>query len=138
MTAPEYEKFLPAGIPRWQMPYWESLKAKDVRVQRCDSCGAFRYVPKELCHRCHSSAASWTGITGTGEVFTYTVVRRAPTPAYQVDAPYAVVHVLMTEGFRMIGTLVDYDPERVEIGMAVGVVYKDVTPEWTILQFRPA
>ena len=65
------------------------------------------------------------------------VVRRAPTKAYQADAPYAVVHVTMDDGFRMIGSMKGVDPEGVRIGQRVRILYEDVTPEWTLLQFEP-
>jgi uncharacterized OB-fold protein len=134
----DYNKFLPEGIFSWQMPFWDSLKDHQVKVQKCDSCGAFRYVPKEICNQCLSTEATWTPISGNGEIYTYTVVRRAPTPAYQEDAPYAIVHVAMDEGFRMVGTLKNADPEAVAIGQKVKVAYEDATPDWTLLQFEPA
>jgi uncharacterized protein len=132
-----YDKFLPQGVPAWQMPFWESLKHHRAEVQRCDSCGAFRYVPKEICPHCHSRSATWTAIDGSGEVYTYTVVRRAPTPAYQAEAPYAIVHVTMQEGFRMIGSTTGIDPDAVRIGLPVKAAYHDVTPEWSLLRFTP-
>lgn len=133
-----YQKFLPEGVPSWQLPFWDSLKEHDVRVQKCDGCGAFRYVPKEICNRCHATGATWTPISGTGQVYTYTVVRRAPTKAYQAEAPYALVHVTMDEGFRMIGSMKVDDPESVSIGQHVRITYEDATPDWTILRFEPA
>jgi uncharacterized protein len=138
MTTAEYNKFLPEGIPAWQSPYWDSLKAHAVQVQKCDNCGKFRYVPKEICNNCLSTDSTWSPISGNGEIYTYTVVRRAPTPAYQEDAPYAIVHVTMDEGFRMIGSIKNVDPETVRIGQRVKVAYDDATAEWTILQFEPA
>ena len=80
-------------------------------LQRCDRCGRFRFIPSELC-TCGSAQYTWTPIAGTGEVYTYTVVHRAPTPAYQADAPYVIAHVTMDEGPRMISTLVGSDPGR--------------------------
>jgi uncharacterized OB-fold protein len=138
MTDTSYAKFLPEGIPSWQRPYWDSLKEHSIRVQKCDNCGHFRYVPKEICNNCRAVEATWTPIAGTGEIYTYTVVRRAPTPAYQEDAPYALVHVTMDEGFRMIGSIKVDDPDSVAIGQRVQVTYDDVTDDWTILQFEPA
>ncbi|MDX6393039.1 MAG: uncharacterized protein QOJ73_4102 [Streptosporangiaceae bacterium] len=130
-----YDKFLPQGVPAWQMPFWESLRAHSAEVQRCDSCGAFRYVPKEICPHCHSRAATWTPIDGRGQIYTYTIVRRAPTPAYQAEAPYAIVHVTMQEDFRMIGTTIGISLDDVRIGLPVRADYDDVTPEWTLLRF---
>jgi uncharacterized OB-fold protein len=134
----DYPKFLPEGIPSWQMPYWDSLKAHEIKVQKCDGCGAFRFVPKEICPKCQSTASTWSSIGGSGELYTYTVIRRAPTEAYQAEVPYAIVHVTMDEGFRMIGSLKGGDPENLSIGSRLKVVYDDATPDWTILQFEPA
>lgn len=120
------------------MPYWESLKSHDVKVQKCSACGTLRYVPKEICHVCHSDEVSWASISGKGEIYTFSVVRRAPTPAYQEDVPYTIVHVTMDEGFRMIGTLSGIEVDDVAIGHKVKVAYDDVTPEWTLLTFVPA
>ena len=138
MTDIAYAKLLPEGIPSWHQPYWDSLKAHSVKVQKCSGCGALRYVPKEICNKCLSTAYSWAPIRPTGEVYTYTIVRRAPTAAYQADAPYAVVHVAMDDGFRMIAAMKNTDPETVRIGQRVKVAYEDVTPQWTLLQFEPA
>ena len=132
------EKFLPEGVPGWHQPFWESLRQRDIKVQRCTSCGAFRYVPKEICANCHSKGYSWEPVSGRGIVYTYTIVHRAPTPAYQTGAPYAIVHAAMEEGFRMVGTMTGADPASVEIGAPVRVVYTDLSPEWTIVEFEPA
>jgi len=128
-------KFVPEGVPGWQQPFWDSLRERNVKVQRCASCGTFRHVPKEICAKCHSVDFSWAPISGRGIVYTYTIVRRAPTPAYQKDAPYAIVHVTMEEGFRMVGTMAGIEPDSVAIGAPVRVTYRDITPEWTILKF---
>lgn len=130
--------FVPENIPDWQLPFWESLRQRTLRVQKCASCRAFRHVPKELCARCHSSAFSWEPVSGRGVVYTYTIVHRAPTPAYQAGAPYAIVHAEMAEGFRMVGRMTGIEPEAVEIGAPVHVVYTDLTPQWTIVEFEPA
>ena len=131
-------KFVPEGVPAWQQPFWDSLKERNVKAQQCDSCGTFRHVPKEICTKCFSTDFSWTPISGRGVVYTYSIVHRAPTPAYQADAPYAIVHVTMDEGFRMIGTMTGIAAESVTIDAPVQVVYTDLTPEWTILEFAPA
>lgn len=132
-----YGKFLPEGIPDSHLPFWESLKEHAVRVQRCAKCSTFRYIPKDICPACNSNQVTWEPITGRGEVYTYTVVRRAPTPAYEVDTPYVIAHVTMDEGFRMAARLAAADPESVRIGMRVRIAYDDVTPEWTLFIFQP-
>jgi uncharacterized protein len=137
MASTAYDKFLPEGIPDWQLAFWESLHRHQVRVQRCDRCNTFRYIPKERCPACLSPDATWTAVSGRGELYTYTVVHRAPTPAYQADAPYIIGHVTMAEGFRMVGNVTGIVPEAVKIGMSVRLVYLDATPEWTLFAFEP-
>jgi uncharacterized OB-fold protein len=132
-----YDKLLPAGLPAWHGPFWESLRNHSVRVQRCDDCSLFRYVPKEVCPRCQSMKATWTPVSGRGEVYTHTTVYRAPTPAFQADAPYVIAHVTMEEGFRMVGWLDVTDPTTARIGLSVEITYNDVSPEWTLFSFRP-
>lgn len=133
----DYRKFLPESIPASHLTFWESLKEHAVKVQRCETCASFRYIPKDICPTCSSAQASWEPISGHGEVYTYTIVRRAPTPAYQEDAPYVIAHVTMNEGFRMAARLITADLESVRIGMPVRIAYEDVTPEWTLFIFQP-
>lgn len=131
-------KFLPEGIPGWQQPFWDSLAEHGVKVQKCDDCGTYRYAPKEICNRCYSAGYSWSPVSGRGTVYTYTVVHRAPTPAYQDDAPYTLVHVEMEEGFRMVGILTGPEPQSVAVGQPVRATYRQLSPDWTILEFEPA
>lgn len=131
------QPFSPEGIPQWQQRFWDSLREGRIRVQRCSSCETFRHVPKEICAHCHSTAYSWEPVSGRGVVYTYTIVHRAPTPAYQQRAPYAIVHAEMEEGFRMVATMTGAAQECVEIGAPIRVVYSELSPEWTIVEFEP-
>lgn len=132
----DYEKFLPE-IPELHAPFWESIRQESVRLQKCDECGRFRFIPSERCP-CGSTAATWTPIAGTGEVYAFTVIHRAPTPAYQAEVPYVIAHVTIDEGPRMIATVVDCEPDDVHIGMPVRLVYDHVTPEVSLYRFAPA
>ena len=133
----QYAKLLPEELPSWQLPYWEALKEHRLIVQKCAQCATLRHIPKEICARCHSTDYQWSELSGNGEIFTYTIVRRAPTPAYQADVPYVIAHVAMNEGVRMIANLVDLNPDDVTIGQPVRAIYDDVTPDWTLLRFEP-
>ena len=129
-----YDGFLPVVPPRHQ-PFWDAIKRHHAELQRCDRCGRYRFIPSELC-QCGSPDATWTPIAGTGEVYTYTVVHRAPTPYYQGRAPYVIAHVTLDEGPRMISTF-ECDPAEVTIGMPVELTYDDVTTDLTLYRFRP-
>lgn len=131
----DYDKFLPEITPLHE-PFWAALRRHSLELQKCAGCGAFRFIPTEICP-CGSLDYIWEQVSGQGVVYTYTVVHRAPTAAYQADAPYVIAHVTMQEGPRMISTLIDCEPGQVEIGMPVEVVFDDVTDEVTLYRFRP-
>jgi len=132
-----YPGFRP-DITALDAPFWDALRRHELWVQQCASCGRLRFVPTELCSNCYSAAATWTRVSGRGRVYTFTVVHRAPTPAYQADAPYALAYVELDEGPRMPARLVGVDPATVEVGMAVEVVFDDVNDDLTLYRFRPA
>jgi uncharacterized OB-fold protein len=133
----EYDKFLPDRSSLDQ-PFWDATSAHTLHLQRCDRCQSFRFIPSEVCSQCHSEEFTWSPVSGLGSVYTYTVVHRAPTPAYQRDVPYSIVHVALVEGPRMIGNLVGCDPAHVYIGMPVEIAFEDVLPDLTLYRFRPA
>ena len=132
------QPFLPPDdMPEFHRPFWEGLKARRLTVQKCHN-GHLRFIPTEICGKCGSEEWTWEPMSGRGKVYTYTVIRRGPTPAYQKDAPYVIAHVELEEGPRMISNLIGCAPGQVRIGMPVEVVYADVSPEWTLYKFKPA
>jgi uncharacterized protein len=135
----EYAKPLPQPDPVTK-PFWESVKAHAMRVQRCGACGAFVFFPRALCPVCFSDALVWTPVSGRGVVHAFTIPHRHSSPAFQADLPYIVALVELEEGPRLMTNLVDVppDPAQVRVGMPVEVVYDDVTPDVTLPRFRPA
>jgi len=132
-----YEKFVPT-YTAMHIPFWEGLKTHHLVLQRCDSCTKFRFTPKEICPYCHGREWTWTPVSGKGTVYTFSVVHRAPMPAYQADVPYVIAHVEIPEGPRIMSNLVHVDPEAITIGMPVQVLFEDVTPELTLFKWEPA
>ena len=74
-------------------------------------------------------------VAGTGTVYTYTVVHQQFVPA---DVPYVVVAVDLPEGIRIVSNLVDADPNQLEIGLPVTLVWEDMGPELAMPRFTPA
>jgi uncharacterized OB-fold protein len=79
----------------------------------------------------------WSQVSGRGTIHSYTVVRRAPGPAFAADVPYAVVLVELVEGPRMLSNLVSAEVDAIRIGDPVEVVFDAVTDEVTLPRFRP-
>jgi hypothetical protein len=85
-----------------------------------------------------SSNLEWTQVSGKGRLYSFTLVRQPVNPAFQEDVPYAYAMVQLAEGPRMISNIVECDVTTLEIDMPLEAVYDDVTPECTLVKFKPA
>ncbi len=109
-----------------------------LRFQRCEACGAWRHLPREMCPSCASSKWTWEASSGRGRIFSWTVTHRAPHPAFAADVPYAVVVVELEEGVRMVSGLRGLAPEALELDLAVEVGFESVSAEFSLPYFKPS
>jgi len=115
-------------------PHWDGCREGVLRVQRCRACGVHVFIPQPLCTGCFSDELEWVESAGTGGVYSFTVVHRAPHPAFAT--PYLVAIVALDEGFEMLANL-DCDPARAEIGMRVRVAFRAASSEISLPYFVP-
>jgi len=47
-----------------------------------------------------------------------------------------VIEVELEEGVHLVSNLVECDPEEIEIGMAVEVVFEEINEEFTLPKFK--
>ena len=116
--------------------FYEWCRQGELRFQRCDECGTWRHVPREICARCGSFAWTWTRSAGRGRVFTWTVAVRPMHPGFANDAPYAPIVVEMEEGVRLVSQMIDCAPDALAIDMPVEVVFEPATADVTLPKFR--
>jgi uncharacterized OB-fold protein len=131
----EYHKPLPKPTPT-SRPFWEAARRHELSLQRCAACKAYIYYPRERCPHCFSDRLAWERVSGRGKVYSYTVVRRASSRSF-ADQPYVLAIVELDEGPRMTSNIVAV-PESVKVGMPVVVQFDNVTPEHTLVKFKPA
>ena len=78
-------------------------------------------------------------MSGRGRVHSYTLTHYVFHPAFADAVPYPVALVELEEdpGVRIVSNLVQIDPRRIRSGMAVEVVFEDVSEEISLPMFRP-
>ena len=118
-------------------PFWAACRRRELLLQRCRACGAVQHYPRGVCARCWSDDLAWERSAGRGAVYTYTVVHRSQVPGFKEALPYILAYVELEDGVQLLTNLVDCDPGRVRIGMAVQVTFEDLSPEVTVPRFRP-
>ena len=104
--------------------FWARCAEGVLAYQRCTSCGRAQFYPRAVCTRCQSDDLAWEEASGRGTIYSFTVVHRAPTPAFRPDVPYVIALVDLEEGVRIMANLLGAPPEAVAIGMAVRVVFE--------------
>ena len=99
--------------------YWEGTLAEELRVQTCNACGNRQMPWGPCCTRCLSQDLGWIEATGTGRVFSFTVVRQAIHPTFSAQVPYVIADIELDEGPVMTSNVTDVPVEEVRIGMPV-------------------
>ncbi|KXP10263.1 bifunctional MaoC family dehydratase N-terminal/OB-fold nucleic acid binding domain-containing protein [Tsukamurella pseudospumae] len=109
--------------------YWEGATIGELRIQRwgetlrhppgpMDPGGDLSLVPDHIVS------------PGTGTVFSFVVHHHPKVPGKRL--PFVVALVELDEGVRVLGELIDVDPETVEIGMPVQAVFLRVDDDLTL------
>lgn len=132
-----YAKPLP-HVDEESRPFWEALQRHELYIQKCRDCGDLRYHPRALCTNCLSSRTEWLRSKGTGKIYTFTVTNQNQAPGFRESLPYVMAWVELDEGVKILTNIVDCPPQQVKIGMPVEAMFEDVTPEVTLVKFRPA
>lgn len=117
LPAPE-----PARIPEVE-PFWAAAAEGRLVLPRCRGCAQLIWYPRTWCARCMSSDVEWVATTGRGTVYSCTTVRRGGAPAYAEALPYVLAYVELEEGLRILTNIRTTDPDSVEIGLPVRVVF---------------
>ena len=130
----EYLKPLPKPTPT-SRPFWEAARRHELKLQQCGACNKYVYYPRDRCPHCFADQLAWKVVSGRGKVYSYTVVRRASARSFA--DPYVLAIVELEEGPRLTSNIVA-PPEKVRVEMPVTVFFDDVTPEHTLVKFKPA
>ena len=76
-------------------------------------------------------------MSGKGEIYSFTVINRAPSPAFAAAVPYVVGAVKLAEGPHLMTNVVGIAPDDVRVGMPVKVVFRKFSEEITLPMFEP-
>ena len=137
--AADYTKPLPRPInPELTRPFWEAARRHELVMPRCTTCAHVFFYPRSECPRCFSSTLEWVPVSGRGRLHSFTIVYQPANAAFKAEAPHVYAVVQLDEGPRLVSNVVQCDPESVRVDMLLVAVFDDVTPEWTLVKFKPA
>ncbi|MGI8926632.1 MAG: Zn-ribbon domain-containing OB-fold protein [Tepidiformaceae bacterium] len=128
---------MPEPTPTSQ-PFWDAARQHRLLIQRSKKTGQHVFYPRSVSPFGPDDELQWIEASGRATVYSYTVARRPTAPQWGDEVPYVIAIVELEEGPHMTTNIVGCDPEAVFVGMPVVVEYDDVTPEVTLVKFRPA
>lgn len=118
-------------------PFWDGLKAHEVRIQQCESCNHWIFFPRAHCPACASQALAWRTISGNGTLYSFTVARVPTLPEFTDESPQLLAVVRLDEGPHLNTTLVGADPAAWKIGERVRPVFDERPGDTTLLRYAP-
>lgn len=109
---------LDVPMDAWTQPFWAGTAEGKLLLPRCGACSRFRWPPGPFCPNCHSQNVEWVP-SGTGRVYSFTIVRSASTPnGTQAFVP-ALIEFADADGMRLPAAIVDTVLESIRIGAAL-------------------
>ena len=117
-------------------PYWEGLKAHEVRLQQCDK-GHWLFFPRTHCPTCGSRQLSWHVVSGEVKLYSFTVARVPTLPEFTDEMPQLLAVVELTEGVHINTTMVGVEPSQLQIGQSVRPVFDERPGSVTLLRYTP-
>jgi uncharacterized protein len=116
--------------------FWRGLRDGVLLLQHCTDCSHVQYYQQAICRKCGGGNLSHRPASGRGKVHSFSVVHRAPGPAFKADLPYAVLLIDLEEGPRMISAYTGGKPEEVTFDMDVVLVCEPINQDVTLPRFR--
>jgi acetyl-CoA acetyltransferase/uncharacterized OB-fold protein len=110
--------------------FWTSGADGKLRFQQCKACTALIHPPAPVCRYCRSRDVAVRAVSGRATLAGFTVNERFSLPG--MPAPYVIAQVAIEEDprVRLTTNIVDADPEQLELGQLVEVVFEHVEDVW--------
>jgi uncharacterized OB-fold protein len=113
-------------------PYFDAAAEGKLMLKKCADCGQHHHYPRALCPFCMSDRVQWVQAKGTGEIYTFSVSRRAG------PVVYCIAYVTLDEGVKMMTNIVDCDLDSIKVGQKVKVAFKKTEGGVSMPVFAPA
>jgi uncharacterized protein len=123
---------IPGPLPHPEtQAFWDAAAAGRFLIRSCTACGSAHWYPRTMCPHCASTRTQWVAASGLGQIYSYSVMRRA-------DPPYVIAYVTLAEGPTMLTNLVDCDFDALAIGQSVKLVFSPTDGGPPVPTFTPA
>ncbi len=121
----------------YSKPFWEATRQKKVMLQYDRKAGRYQFYPRATSiFTGRTGELEWREVSGKGQVFSFSVVRRA-RPPFEGHEPFVLVLVTLDEGVNVMADLVHCTVEEIKIGMRVRPFWAPLSDGRNLLMFEP-
>ena len=112
--------------------FWREIDERYVlKGVKCGNCQTIHFPSRTLCPKCrHESVGRLLPykLSGAGVVEAVTTVHQPPA-GFELQAPYLMALVRLSEGPRITAQIVDAKPAAVPVGTKVKAVFRRINTE---------
>jgi uncharacterized OB-fold protein len=117
-------------------PYWEATREKKLLLQYDPKVGRYQFYPRATSIATGRRNLEWREVSGKGEIFSFTIARRAREP-YRGHEPFFIALVTLDEGVNVMANMVDCSREEMKIGLRVKPYWHPLSNGMHLLMFTP-
>ena len=111
--------------------WWDACGEGHLSVRHCKACGQNHFPPRTICPYCFSDDTEARQVAGTGQIYSFSVMRRAAKP-------YVLAYVTLDEGPTVMTNIATPDLDAVRIGQRVRVTFEATDTGYELPVFAPA
>jgi uncharacterized OB-fold protein len=111
--------------------FWAAANKGKLMIPRCGKTEKFFWYPRNISPYTLTTDVEWVEASGKGEIYTYSVMRRA-------SPIYAIAYVTLEEGVTVMTNIVDCDFDSLAVGQPVELAFRDSEGGQKVPVFKPA
>nr|WP_198429202.1 OB-fold domain-containing protein [Nocardia bovistercoris] len=120
-------------------PYWDGLRAGELRLQRCGRCREWIWGPQWICGNCYTFDPGWEPVEPSGVVYSWSRSHYPFITELAHRVPYTTVLVALPDAGdrRVLGILLGDGTDQVRIGdHVIGEFELEEGATWPLLRWR--
>lgn len=110
--------------------WWEACGKGRLSLRHCKACGQKHFPPRTICPYCFSDDTEVQEVSGAGQIYSFSVMRRAAKP-------YVLAYVTLDEGPTVMTNIATADLDAVRIGQRVRVAFEETNTGYKLPVFAP-
>jgi uncharacterized OB-fold protein len=135
----EPSRAVPA-VTELTQPFWDAAKQGRLAIQCCQDCRHYNHPPRPLCDACLSDKLAFEDVSGSGTVWSYTVMHQKSVAGFEETVPYLTALVELDEQPMLLlpTNLPGVEAADVTIGRRVRVTFTPLDGDFVLPQFVPS